>query len=79
MSVQRLITETGEELVVLSKRDYDALLVRAGDEDAEYRMTLLMAAEARAEEPLPESVCSAILAGDSVLIALRNWRGMTQS
>ena len=79
MGVQRLITETGEELVVLSKRDYDALLARGGDEEAEDRMTLLLAAEARAEEPLPESVSAAILGGDSMLKALRGWRGLTQA
>ncbi len=79
MGVQKLITETGDELVVLSKRDYDALLARAGDEDAEDRMTLLLAAESRAHEPLPESVSSAVLGGDSVLKALRTWRGLTQA
>jgi hypothetical protein len=78
MTVQTLITEAGEELVVLSRRDYDALLARSGDEEAEDRMTLILAAEARAEAPLPESVSTAILKGDSVLRALRNWRGLTQ-
>jgi DNA-binding Xre family transcriptional regulator len=78
MTVQTLITEAGEELVVLSRRDYDALLARSGDEEAEDRMTLILAAEARAEAPLPESVSTAILKGDSVLKALRNWRGLTQ-
>lgn len=76
---QILRTENGEELVVLSRREYDALLAQLGDEDAEDRMTLLIAAEARAEQALPEPVSAAILAGDSVLKALRRWRGMTQS
>jgi DNA-binding XRE family transcriptional regulator len=78
MTVQTLITESGEEFVVLSRRDYDALLARSGDEEAEDRMTLILAAEARAEAPLPELVSTAILKGDSVLKALRNWRGLTQ-
>ncbi len=78
MTVQTLTTESGEELVVLSRRDYDALLSRLGEEDAEDRMTLIRAAEARAEAPLPESVSTAILDGDSILKALRVWRGMTQ-
>jgi hypothetical protein len=73
------MSNTGEELVVLSKRDCDALLARAGDDDAEDRMTLLLAAEALAEEPLPDTASSAILGGDSVLKALRTWRGMTQA
>jgi len=78
MTVQTLTTESGEELVVLSRRDYDALLAQLGDEEAEDRMTLVLAAEARAEAPLPELVSTAILKGDSVLKALRNWRGLTQ-
>lgn len=76
--LQIIETESGEQLVVLSRRDYDALLARSGDEDAEDRMTLLLAAEARAEQPLPEPVSSAVLSGDSLLKAIRRWRGMTQ-
>ncbi len=79
MKVQTIETERGENLVVLSRRDYDALLARAGDEDAEDRMTLLIAAEARGQQPLPESVSAAILRGDSMLRALRNWRGISQA
>jgi DNA-binding Xre family transcriptional regulator len=78
MATQTLKTESGEELVVLSRREYDSLLARLGDEDAEDRMTLILAAEARTQAPLPEPVSAAILAGDSVLKALRVWRGMTQ-
>jgi hypothetical protein len=64
---------------VLSRRNDDVLLARAGDEDAEDRMTLIIAAEARGERPLPETVSSAILGGDSILKELRNWRGLTQA
>ena len=79
MGFQKLVTDTGEELIVLSRRDYDALLARAGDEDAEDRMTLVLAAEARSDEPLPEAVSRAILNGENLLKALRIWRGVTQS
>lgn len=79
MSVQILTTEAGEELVVLSRRDYDALLARLGDVEAEDRMTLIVAAEARGQTTLPESVSKAILGGDTPLKALRRWRGMTQA
>lgn len=78
MSIQTIKTEAGEELVVMSRRDYDTLLARAGDDDAEDRMTLIIAAEARGETPLPESVSTAVLNGDSLLKALRRWRGLTQ-
>jgi DNA-binding XRE family transcriptional regulator len=79
MSIQTLTTEAGEELVVLSRREYDALLARLGDEDAEDRMTLIIAAEARGETALPEPVSKTILGGDTPLRALRRWRGMTQA
>jgi DNA-binding XRE family transcriptional regulator len=77
--MQTIRTENGDELVVLSRRDHDVLLARAGDQDAEDRMTVIIAAEARGERPLPEAVSSAILESDSILKALRNWRGMTQA
>jgi hypothetical protein len=79
MKVQTIETEKGDNLVVLSRRDYDALLARAGDEDAEDRMTLVIAAEARSEQPLPEPVSAAILRGDSLLCAVRRWRGVSQA
>lgn len=47
MQPQIITTDTGEELVVLPRRDYDAMLARLGDEDAEDRMTELLVAEAR--------------------------------
>ena len=45
MTVQFLKTETGEELVVLTRRDYDSLLARLGDEEAEDRMTVRIVKE----------------------------------
>ncbi len=78
MGIQTITTENGEQLVVLSRRDYDALLAQLGDESAEDRMTLLIAAESRSDEPLPQPVAQAILAGESVVKAIRLWRGMTQ-
>jgi DNA-binding XRE family transcriptional regulator len=79
MGTQFLKTDSGDELVVMSRRDYDALLARAGDEEAEDRMTLLIAAEARSEQPLPEAVSAAVLSGDTLLKALRKWRDITQA
>lgn len=78
MNIQVLRAEDGSELVVLSRREFDALLARAGDEDAEDRMTLLIAAEARAETPLPAQVSASLLASESLVRALRKWRGRTQ-
>ena len=79
MGIQTITTASGEELVVISRRDYDALLAQLGDEDAEDRMTLLIVAEARGADVLPAEVSAAVLGGDSLLRALRKWRGATQS
>jgi DNA-binding XRE family transcriptional regulator len=79
MTIQTIKTASGEELVILSRREYDALLAQLGDEDAEDRMTLLIAAEARGEAPLPASVSQAVLAGEGLLKSLRQWRGLTQA
>jgi DNA-binding XRE family transcriptional regulator len=79
MNIQVIKTDDGGELIVMSRREFDALLARAGDEDAEDRMTLLIAAEARAREPLPAAVSASVMSGDSLLRALRKWRGKTQS
>jgi hypothetical protein len=43
-----IITDGGEELVVLSRRDYDPLLARLGEEEAEDRMTARIVADSRA-------------------------------
>lgn len=47
MTPQFITTDSGEELVLLSRRDYDAMLARLGDEEAEDRMTERLVAEAR--------------------------------
>jgi hypothetical protein len=62
MAPQFLRTETGEELVVLSRREYDALLASLGDEEAEDRMTVLLAAEVR----------SRIESGEEELVPVEN-------
>jgi DNA-binding XRE family transcriptional regulator len=85
MGVQIIRTESGEELVVLPRREYVALLARAGDEAAEDEMTGILvdetkAAIARGEEvALPEAVWQAIEAGESPVKVLRKHRGLTQA
>ncbi len=79
MPLQTIKTASGEELVVLSRREYDALMGQLGDEEAEDRMTLLIAAELRGETALPAPVSQAVLGGDSLLKSLRQWRGLTQA
>ena len=38
MTIQIIKTESGEELVVLPRREYDTLMARLGDEEAEDRV-----------------------------------------
>ena len=76
---QILKTEAGDELVVLTRRDYDALLARLGDEGAEDRMTVRLASEGAREPMIPVSVWADLESGTkSRLALLRRWRGMTQ-
>jgi len=81
---QFIRTGTGEELVVLARRDYEALLARAGDESAEDAMSARIVAESAAalargaDVALPESVWAELEAGGNPLRVLRRLRGMTQ-
>ena len=60
MGVQVIQTASGEELVVLTRRDYIALLARAGDEDAEDAMTIIIAEERRNDTMLTPAETRAI-------------------
>jgi DNA-binding XRE family transcriptional regulator len=81
---QIIRTETGEELVVLTRRDYEALRARAGDEAAEDVMSARIVAESDAalakgaDVALPDSVWAEIEGGANPLRVLRRMRGMTQ-
>ena len=83
MSPPQIIrTPNGEELVVLPRAEYEALLERA-DRDAEDADDLAVYDARKAELAaggvvLPPQVSAAILRGDSRLKAIRDWRGETQ-
>src|SRR5258708_40095448 len=80
---QVIQTETGEELIVLTRRDYDALLAQAGYEDAEDRMTVRLAEESRAaiargeDVLLPQEIWEAMENGQNRVRVLREHRGLT--
>lgn len=86
MSEPQIIrTPSGEELVVLSRAEYDALLKRAVHEaeDIEDIEDVAIYDARKAELAaghvvLPAEVSAAILRGDSRLKAIRKWRGETQ-
>jgi Helix-turn-helix len=80
MSKPQIIrTPSGEELVVLSRAEYDALLERA-DHEAEDAddVAIYDARKAAGGGVLPPEVSAAILRGESRLKAIRNWRDETQ-
>ena len=76
---QIIITESGEELVVLSRREYDALLARLGDEAAEDRMSVRILKERARDVALPISLWEEIEAASSPIGPIRKWRGLTQA
>lgn len=79
---QIITTPTGEELVVIPKADYEALL-HAAEEALEDAADVAIYDERKAdlktENPLPADVTMEILRGSSRLKALRNWRRLTQA
>ncbi|QKC82453.1 helix-turn-helix transcriptional regulator [Mesorhizobium sp. NZP2077] len=79
---QIIKTSTGEELVVIPKADYEALL-HAAEEALEDAADVAIyderKAELETEKALPADVTVDILRGSSRLKALRNWRKLTQA
>ncbi len=80
--LQIIRTPSGEEMVVIPRREYERLLAAAHDEDAD-DVAIYDARKAElAGDPdavLPASVSAAMLKGDSRFKALRRWRGLSQS
>lgn len=73
----------GDEMVVLTRADYDDLVARAAEADEDEadaalfddRMADLKAGR---DVVLPAEVTTAMLKGATLLRALRKWRGLTQ-
>lgn len=82
-TVQFISSPNGEEMVLLSRAEYDALVAAAAiDEDAadvaiyDARMADLAAGR---DAVLPAEVSKIMLDGNSLLRSLRKWRGLTQA
>lgn len=79
---QIITTSTGEELVVIPKADYEALL-HAAEEALEDAADVAIyderKAELKVEKTLPADVMIDVLRGSSRLKALRSWRKLTQA
>lgn len=79
MKVQFVSTPSGDDLAVLSRKDYEALLERLSElEEDEADVALYDARKAEAGPALPAEISMRMLKGESLLKAIRNWRAMTQ-
>lgn len=84
MKPQFITTPSGEELVVIPRADYDAMIAALSDAEedaADVAMYDVRKADLAggADAVLPPEVGAAMLRGASLLAALRKWRGLTQS
>ena len=84
MKPQFIRTDAGEDLVIISRADYDAMLARASEALDEDRIDARLAETAAADlaagrdVAIPIDVAEAILDGATRLRAFRKWRGVTQ-
>jgi DNA-binding XRE family transcriptional regulator len=82
---QIIRTPSGDELVVLPREEYEVLLARLGDEDAEDAVAARLIresleAEKRGEEIfLPTETWEQIETGTHPIEAIRRFRGLTQT
>lgn len=67
MGPQFLKTPTGEELVVLPRREYDVLLARLGDEDAEDRLLGDIADQAKQDLEAGRTILLPVWFSDGIL------------
>jgi DNA-binding XRE family transcriptional regulator len=80
MNAQTITTPAGEELVVLPRSDYEALLSAAQDAaDAETVREFRRKLAAGEEELLPSEFVDRILAGESPIRVWREHRGLTSA
>jgi ribosome-binding protein aMBF1 (putative translation factor) len=84
LSHQTITTPSGEELVVLSRADYDRLLAMTAE--AEEDLADVSAYDAAVADlaagsasPLPAELSALLLKYKSRLAAARRWRGMSQA
>jgi hypothetical protein len=80
---QTFRSPSGEEMVILSRAEFDALAAAAAEaiEDADDVAIFderVAALRSRADETLPPEVSAAVLRGESLLRALRRWKGLSQ-
>jgi len=82
MKAQFIKTDSGEELAVLPRADYEDLLRQAHGEDAGTARIIsrtTAALKARQDVELPAEVAEAIARGENPLRVIRQWRDMIQT
>ncbi len=80
---QVIRTAAGEELVVLSRAEYDDLVARAAaadedDDDVAVYDARKAGLAAGVDATLPAAVSALMLKGDTLLRAIRKWRALSQ-
>jgi DNA-binding XRE family transcriptional regulator len=81
MGVQTITTPAGEEMVVMPRSDYEALIAgreEAFEDGADAAAFAAAMADMRPEDVLPAEVTTAILSGTGRIRAFREWRGFSQ-
>ncbi|WP_400767265.1 helix-turn-helix domain-containing protein [Methylosinus sporium] len=83
MKAQFITTPNGEELAILPRADYEALVTAAADAEEDAADTAIYDAckAAMANDPksvLPAEVSAFMLRGERLATAIRKWRGLTQ-
>lgn len=83
MKPQIIKAPNGEEMVVLTRAEYEVLMAAVEPYDEDEEDTAIFDAcmaelNSGRNERLPAEVSAAMLRGDSLLKALRNWRDVTQ-
>jgi len=80
MSTQTFTTPAGEQMVVLPRADYEALLARAEDaEDAAAVRLFNRRMESGEEERVPADVVARLVAGENPVRVWRQYRDMSMA
>lgn len=80
MKVQFVTTPSGDDMAILSRKDYEELLERLAEHEEDAGdIALYDARKAELNPALPPDVSQRLLKGESLLKAVRNWRCMTQT
>lgn len=79
MKVQFVTTPSGDDMAILPRADYEALIRRLSElEEDDADLALYDARKAEISPALPAEISMRMLKGESLLKAIRNWRGLTQ-